>query len=376
MAFVRIYAVIKKELRQLSRDAMTFAMIVAIPLVQLVLFGYAINTDVRNIPAAVVNESNSHYSRQFVDHIVNTQVVTRTLNFLTVKEAEAAMTRGEVKAILYLPKDFDRRLFSHPMFNPHAEITQARPVGQWIVNGSDTLVAAAMNALKNMPIDPLNEAPRADIPSTLEMVNYYNPEQRTAVNIVPGLLVIILTMTMVMFTAAAIVREREQGNMEFLINTPVRPMELMLGKVVPYVFVGLLQAFIILWMGHLLFSVPIHGGIVDVFVVTLLFIFASLTMGLIISTLTHTQLQAMQMAVFVLLPSILLSGFMFPYETMPTPAQWVAELFPATHFMRLLHAIVLRGAELSQLLTDALWLAGFTALGLLVAAARFHKRLD
>lgn len=192
----------------------------------------------------------------------------------------------------------------------------------------------------------------------------------------PGLLGVILTMTMIMFTSAAIVRERERGNLELLITTPVSSMELMLGKILPYIGVGLIQVAIILGLGHFIFAVPINGALSQVLLATLLFIAASLTLGLLISTLAQTQLQAMQMTVFILLPSILLSGFMFPYEGMPLPAQWIAEVLPATHFMRLIRGIVLRGGELSELLPDVLWLAGFTLLVLTLAAHRFKKSLD
>lgn len=181
---------------------------------------------------------------------------------------------------------------------------------------------------------------------------------------------------MVLFTSAAIVREREQGNMEFLINTPIRPLELMIGKVLPFVLVGLLQTGIILSVGYFLFSVPIRGGLDSLLLASLLFISASLTLGLVISTIAKTQLQSMQMTVFVLLPSILLSGFMFPYDAMPELAQWIAEVLPATHFMRLIRGIVLRDAAMGDLMGDTLWLTGFTVIGMMVASIRFRKRLD
>lgn len=192
----------------------------------------------------------------------------------------------------------------------------------------------------------------------------------------PGLIAVILTMTMILFTSAAIVRERERGNLELLITTPIKPLELMLGKIVPYILVGLVQMTIILGLGHLIFDVPINGAIAQLLMGTLLFIAASLTLGLIISTIAKTQLQAMQMTIFIILPTILLSGFMFPFEAMPKPAQWIAELLPATHFMRIIRAIVLRGGALSDMQFDALWLIGFTLVGILVASLRFNKRLD
>ncbi|MCB1761496.1 MAG: ABC transporter permease, partial [Gammaproteobacteria bacterium] len=220
-----------------------------------------------------------------------------------------------------------------------------------------------------------NKPPNRSTP-TFEVTLLYNPEQRSAVNIVPGLVATILTMTMIMFTSAAIVRERERGNMEMLITTPVRPIELMLGKIIPYVFVGAIQVTIILALGHLVFGVPINGSLAQLAGATLLFICASLTLGLVISTVARSQLQSMQMTIFVLLPSILLSGFMFPYDAMPLAAQYIAEALPATHFMRLVRGVVLRDVNIFDMSGDLVWLMLFTAAGLAVASLRFKKRLD
>ncbi|MGI0119090.1 ABC transporter permease [Zooshikella sp. RANM57] len=373
--WLRIFAILFKEIKQLSRDRMTFGMIVMIPLVQLMLFGYAINTDVRHLPAGLVDLSNSSYSRALVQAVAASQVVDFTKHYASPHEAEAAITRGEVKAVLYLPADFSHRLVTHPDNSGRGQYF-VQPVGQWLVDGSDTMVASAIKGLRRMPLDEVMGRSARQAMSNLEVVLYFNPEQRTVVNIVPGLLGVILTMTMVLFTSAAIVREREQGNMEFLITTPVRPLELMLGKIAPYILVGFIQVAIILGTGHWLFGVPVRGGLDSLALASLLFIFASLTLGLVISTIAKTQLQAMQMTVFILLPSILLSGFMFPYEAMPNAAQWIAEGLPATHYMRMVRAVVLRDAEVVQLRFDALWLIGFTCLGLLVATLKFRKRLD
>ena len=371
----RTRAITVKELRQLSRDRMTFGMIVMIPLMQLMLFGYAINTDVRHIAAGVVDMSHTSYSRDILQQLNASQVVSFTRVYDSIPAAEHAITNGELKAVLYLPPDFAQRLVSHPAFTGKSSPT-ARPIGQWLVDGSDTMIASTLRSLRQMPLDGLaNRTPSLSVP-TFETVQYFNPEQRSVVNIVPGLLAIILTMTMILFTSAAIVREREQGNMEFLIATPVKSFELMLGKIIPYVLVGLIQVGIVLIMGHLVFDVPIRGGMTSILTANLLFIFASLTLGLVISTIAKTQLQAMQMTVFLLMPSILLSGFMFPYEAMPIPAQWISETLPATHFMRMIRAVVLRDAAITELSKDALWLAGFTVFGLIVASMRFKKQLD
>ncbi len=204
----------------------------------------------------------------------------------------------------------------------------------------------------------------------------YNPEKRTAVQIVPALIGVILTMTMTMFTAVAIVRERERGNLELLITTPASPLELMLGKLVPYVFIGLIQTTLVLLLGVLLFQVPINGSLWAFYFAALLFIAATLTLGLIASTLAETQMQAFQMSIFVLLPSILLSGFVFPFDGMPQVARWIAQLLPLTHFVELVRGIVLRGAGLAELQVPIYKLLAFTAVALTVVTLRFHKRLD
>jgi ABC-2 type transport system permease protein len=376
----RTLAIIVKELRQLSRDRMTFGMIVMIPLVQLMLFGYAINTDVRHISAGLLDFSQSSWSRDLVRVVEATQSVDFLHTYDSIQAAEQAITRGEVKAVLYLPPDMPQRMAVHPQFLGMGQ-TSRQPsltpaIGQWLVDGSDTLVASTIRGLRTLPLDEVAGRPHTPALPVLEVVQYFNAEQRSVVNIVPGLLAIILTMTMILFTSAAIVREREHGNMEFLITTPVRPMELMIGKIAPYVLVGIVQISIILTMGNLVFDVPIRGSAINILGAALLFIFASLTLGLVISTIARTQLQAMQMTVFILLPSILLSGFMFPYDAMPIPAQYIAEALPATHFMRMIRGVVLREASILDMTDDALWLALFTLGGLIVASMRFHKQLD
>ncbi|MCW8851202.1 MAG: ABC transporter permease, partial [Gammaproteobacteria bacterium] len=230
--------------------------------------------------------------------------------------------------------------------------------------------------LKAMPLTELLSKPANRNTPTFEVALFYNPEQRTAVNIVPGLVAVILTMTMIMFTSAAIVRESERGNMEMLITTPVRPIELMLGKIVPYMFIGAIQVAIILSLGNLIFDVPVNGSLWQLAAATTLFITASLTLGLVISTFAKNQLQAMQMTVFILMPSILLSGFMFPYDGMPEAAQYIAEALPATHFMRLIRGVVLRDVEIINMSFDVYWLALFTLAGLAIASLRFKKSLD
>lgn len=367
LAFTRIHAIVKKEFRQLGRDRMTFGMVVMIPIIQLLLFGYAINTEVRHIPVAVVDLSHSAAARVIEQAVVASQIVVVTERYQTPKEAELAIVKGSVRAALVFPPNLASR------------IVQQQPLAQWLVDGSDTMVSSALLQLRNMPldqifIDPMLNAQKAQ--QHFEVALFFNPTRRAAVNIVPGLIGTILTMTMILFTSTAIVRERERGNLELLITTPIRPIELMLGKIIPYILVGLIQMTLILALGYWVFDVPINGALHQIYAATFLFIAASLTVGLIISTIAKTQLQAMQMTIFVLLPSILLSGFMFPYEAMPNFAQWIAEALPATHFIRMVRAIILRGAEVTVLVKDALWLMAFCILGLGVASLRFKKTID
>lgn len=379
-SFLRIHAIFVKELIQLKRDKMTFGMVVMIPLIQLMLFGFAINTNIRHIPAGLVDHSQTALSRVLTQTISATQVVAFTQFYSNEQEAEAAIARAEVRAVFIIPRDLSQRLVRHHSIGlatpPSTDGETSRPVAQWLVDGSDTMISASIKSLRNMPLEELLSKPANRSTPTFEVVLFYNPEQRTAVNIVPGLVGVILTMTMIMFTSAAIVRERERGNLEMLITTPVRSIELMLGKIIPYLFIGLLQVAIILGLGHAIFNVPINGGIGQLAGATLLFIAASLTLGLMISTIANNQLQSMQMTVFVLLPSILLSGFMFPYEGMPEAAQYIAEALPATHFMRLIRGVVLREVDITDMSFDVFWLFTFTLIGLVAASLRFEKRLD
>lgn len=378
--FSRITAVFFKELAQLRRDKMTFGMVVMIPLIQLVLFGYAINTNIRDIPVAVVDQSQTGLSRTLVQMVEATRVIEVTERYATVAEAEEAITSARVRAAFILPDDLAQRIARSPSVGlgspASTDEETSRPVAQWIVDGSDTMIASAIMSLRAMPLAELFRQPPNRATPTFEVALFFNPEQRTVVNIVPGLIGIILTMTMIMFTSAAIVRESERGNMEMLINTPIRPMELMIGKIIPYIFMGLLQMAIILGLGHLLFNVPFGDKSVDLVIGTLLFIGASLSLGLVLSTMVHSQLQATQMTTFIILPSILLSGFMFPYEGMPLAAQYIAEVFPATHFMRMIRGFMLRDASLLDMHLDVIWMIGFFVLGMVVAAVRFKKRLD
>lgn len=363
-ALRKLFAVVKKEFRQLRRDRITFFMIVGVPIGQILLFGYAINTDVRNLKSAVANQAHSHLSRQFVAELGQTQVLDLQLTVDTPKQLEELLRMGEISVGVFIPPDFDRRV-----------IDARRPAAQMLVDGGDPTILGVANQLALMPFgfDAQSKVLRN---RTIEVRPFYNPERRTAVNIIPGLIGVILTMTMTLFTAVAIVRERERGNLELLINTPVSTAELMIGKVSPYILIGLIQLALIVGVGQLLFKVPVRGSMLDLYVAASAFIFANLAFGLFISTVSRTQFQAMQITVFLLLPSILLSGFMFPFDGMPNVAQYLGELLPNTHFIRLTRGIMLREASLGDLRGELLILGLFAAAALTAAILRFSRRLD
>ena len=355
----QIFAVMVKELRQMARDRMTVAMMLGIPTLQLLLFGYAINLDVRNLPAAVADMADTGGSRALVQDLFATGVIRPVAGARTPQELQSLLRAGQIKIGIVIPPDFERRRLD------------GREAMQVIVDGSDTSVQSTARQLALMPLDG-----RSAAPGQISVLPLYNPERRSAVNVVPGLIGVILTMTLVMFTAMAIVRERERGNLELLITTPVSSGELMVGKVLPYVAVGLVQTTVVLVLGIVLFKVPVNGSLWGVYGAAMLLIVANLTLGLLVSTRAQTQFQAMQMAFFLFLPSILLSGFMFPFDGMPRAAQWIAEMLPLTHFVRLIRGVILRGANLFELWPDVLALIAFTAVMMSLAILRFRKRLD
>ncbi|MGB5209333.1 MAG: ABC transporter permease [Gammaproteobacteria bacterium] len=360
----RIRAIAAKEVRQLRRDRLTIGMVVGIPLMQILLFGFAINMDVRDLSAGVADQANSAWSRQLIADLQASQVVNIDTRVATPEALIDALRRGEITVGVYIPDDFERRLDD-----------LGRPAAQLLVDGSDPSILNVARLLLEMP-PPARPGQSAPGSQLFELRNFYNPERRSAVQIVPALIGVILTMTMVLFTAVAIVRERERGNLELLITTPVRTMELMLGKLVPYILIGLVQVTIVLIVGRWLFHVPMRGQLFDVYVAALTFIGASLTLGLLISTLARTQFQAMQLTLFLFLPSILLSGFMFPFDGMPVIAQWIAEGLPLTHFVRLARGIILRGASVAEMMMEIQALLIFFVIAITLAVLRFNKRLD
>jgi ABC-2 type transport system permease protein len=362
-SLTRIRAVAAKEVRQLRRDRLTGGMIVGIPLFQILMFGYGINFDVRHLRAAYTDYAHTSTSRALLGDLQATQVVDFVRRARSPQELRQLIAAGAITAGVYIPPDFERR-----------RIEGDRPVAQLFVDGSEPGVESALRALASLPLR-LRAADATAPRRTLEVLTEYNPERRTAVQIVPALIGVILTMTMVIFTAIALVRERERGNLELLITTPVKSVELMIGKLSPYVLVGLIQTTIVLATGVLLFDVPVNGSIWQLYGGTSLFIAATLSLGLVISTIAQTQFQAMQLGFFTMLPSILLSGFLFPFDGMPQAAQWIAQVLPLTHFNEIVRGIVLRGASLDDLGEPILKLAAFLIVAVSLAALRFRKRL-
>jgi ABC-2 type transport system permease protein len=361
--FERLFAVAAKEVRQLARDRITVGLIVGIPTIQLLLFGYAINFDVRGVATAVLDQAQTSLSRRLVGDLKATQVLGELRQVDSERELRGMIQRGDANVGIVIAPDVERRITDGN-----------RAAVQIVVDGSQPALENVAEGLGAIPLLRRAGVQRAARP--VEIVVAYNPEKRTAVQIVPALCGVILTMTMVIFTASAIVRERERGNLELLITTPVTRGQLMAGKLLPYVVIGLIQTTLILLLGYWLFDVPIAGSLVDLYLGALLFIAASLSLGLFLSTVAQTQFQAMQMAIVTMLPSILMSGFMFPFEGMPAVAQGIAQVLPLTHFNEIIRGIVLRGAALTDMKPEVAKLAAFLAVMLTLSMLRFRKRLD
>jgi ABC-2 type transport system permease protein len=371
---LRSLVIAQKELRQLRRDRLTLAMMVVLPLLQLVLFGYAINTDVRHIPTVVYDQDRSAASRDIVRSLEATGFYDVVGHVASTDAVEAALRQSVAKVALVVPVDFSADL---------ARGTPARL--KLVVDGSDPqTVASATNTAASLVVARSGELLLARLskgggaafqPIELEPDTWYNPDLRTAVYVVPGLVGVILTMTMVMLTAMAIARERERGTLEQLIVSPVRPLELILGKIFPYTAIGYLQMTLVLLAARVIFDVPLQGSFGLLYALAFVFISANLALGLLFSTLASTQQQAMQMGMFFLLPNILLSGFMFPYEGMPRPAQFMSELLPLTHFLRIVRTITLKGGDFSDVRGELVWLTGIFCVLVALASLRFRKKL-
>ncbi len=370
----RFWAMIVKEFIQMRRDRLTFGMMIGIPLIQLTLFGFAINSDPKHLPAAVLLADRGPQGRTLLVAIQNSGYFDFVREVKSESEGRDALARGEVQFVVNIPRDFTRDLLrgDKPAVLVEADATDPAATG----NALGVLRTLMNSALRNDLKGPLAFLAGADGPVDLRIHSLYNPEANTQYNIVPGLMGVVLTMTMVMITGLAITRERERGTMENLLSMPTRPFEVMLGKIIPYILVGYIQAGLILLAACFLFHVPMAGSLTLLLIVTLVFIAANLAMGITFSTVAGNQLQAVQMAFFFFLPSLLLSGFMFPFRGMPPWAQMLGEVFPLTHFLRIVRGILLKGNGIQDVLLQFWQIVLFTVIALTIGVKRYHQTLD
>jgi ABC-2 type transport system permease protein len=370
----RVMAVLGKEFTQLLRDRLTYAMILAIPIIQLLLFGYAINTDPRHLPTAVLVQDQGTFSRSIVGALQRSDYFEIVRDARSPAELRSLLERGEIQFAVTIPGDFTRRLVRRDGAQILVEADASDPAA----------TGGAVAALATLPTHALMHdlkgavAPSRGAVAPFEVVVHrrYNPESITAYNIVPGLLAIVLSMTLVMMTALGVTREVERGTMETLLSTPVRPLEVMIGKLTPYVLVGLLQAGVIIGLAGLLFDVPMEGGWLALGLGLFLFIVGSLSLGFLISTVARNQLQAMQMAFFYMLPSILLSGFLFPFSGMPEWARAIGTAIPVTHMLRVVRGSMLKGLGVAESLPSLAALGIFVIVIASIAMARYRTTLD
>ena len=366
----RVGAMLLKEFLQLRRDRVTLATMISIPLLQLVMFGYAINTTPRDLPTAVLLQESSDVGRSILAALQNTKYLKVTRQLRDEAELDQVLESGSVLFAVEIPANFERALRrgDDPALLVAADATDPVATGPAI---------AALSEIVNTALAKDRGLPDAGQPLfEIRAHERYNPAASTPLNIVPGLLGTILTLTMLIFTSLSVTRETERGTMESLLAMPITPLEIMLGKIVPYVLVGFVQAALILAAGVLMFGVPIVGSLTLLAALTTLFIATNLAFGYTFSTLAQNQLQAIQMSMMFFLPNMMLSGFIFPYLGMPRWAQVIGEYLPLTHFMRIVRAIMLKGSTLSQLQYDTLALAGLMALAMVIAVTRFRRTLD
>ena len=370
----RFLAVAGKEFIQMRRDRMTFAMMIGIPVLQLILFGYAINSDPRHLPLAVLGADNSRYSRAIVAGMQASTYFDVDRHIATRAEARRLLDEGETQFVLTIPEDFGPRLErgERPVLLLEADATDPMATG----NAAHSMRAIVDRALARELTGPLAALVPGQSPVDLRIHADYNPEAVSQYNIVPGLMGVILTLILVMITSLAITRETERGTMENLLTTPVRPLEVMLGKIMPYVLVGYIQILLIMGASVALFHVPIAGDPMVVLVYSLLFIAANLSVGVTISTIARNQLQAIQMSVFFFMPSLLLSGFMFPFRGMPAWAQGLGSLLPLTHYLRLVRGVLLKGIGWEGALTHLWPIAVFWLVVVAVGLKKYRKTLD
>src|SRR4051812_13440281 len=372
--FHRLWAIVLKEFIQMRRDRVTFGMMVGIPLLQLTLFGFAINSDPRHLPTALRIADHGPFARTLITALRQSDYFAVVREAATEAEAEQLLRLGEVQFVINIPEDFSRRLLrgERPTVLVEADATDPAATGPAIA-ATRALATTVFDRDLIGPLAPLRAKPG---PVEFQVHAHYNPENITQYNVVPGLMGVVLTMTMVVITALAITRERERGTMENLLATPVRPFEVMVGKILPYIAVGYVQVTLILIAAHYLFHVPMVGNLVLVYLVALLFIAANLAVGITFSTLAKNQLQAVQMAYFFFLPSILLSGFMFPFRGMPEWAQWIGSVLPLTHFLRIVRGILLKGSGLAEIAPEIGPLLAFLTVAMTVGVKRYRQTLD
>ncbi|MFD2368324.1 ABC transporter permease [Pseudoduganella sp. GCM10020061] len=370
----RFAAILVKEFRQVRRDRLTFAMMIAIPIIQLVLFGYAINTDPRRLPLAVVAADHSPFSRSLVAGMENSRYFSVTHRPASEGEGDRLLDEGRVQFMLVIPADFSRRLVrgERPSLLLAADATDPSAAG----NALAAVAGIARQALERNATGTLARLRSGPPAFDVRVQRRYNPEGLSRYNIVPGLLGVILTMTMVMMTSLAVTREYERGTMENLLATPVRPIEVMVGKIVPYILIGYVQVSVILVAAHFLFAVPMVGSFLLLSLVLSVFIATNLAVGFMFSTVARNQMQAMQLTYFYFLPSVLLSGFMFPFRGMPGWAQSIGELLPLTHFLRAVRGILLKGNTLVHIVPHLWPLLLFLLVAGAVALKRYRQTLD
>jgi ABC-2 type transport system permease protein len=373
LSLSRWWGIITKEFIQLRRDRLTFGMIIGIPVLQLLLFGFAINADPKNLPAAVMSADNSPYARSFIRAMENSGYFRMVAQVGDQHEAEHLLEQGQVQFVVSVPEDFSRKLVrgERPQLLIEADATDPSATNN-AISAMQVLASTVLSRDLSGALGDTTSAAAAP-PIDLRVHRRYNPEGVTAYNIVPGLLGTILTMTMILMTGLAMTRERERGTFENLLSTPALPIEVMTGKIVPYILIGLIQVTLIFLAARFIFGVPMRGNLALLYAVVLLFIAANLTLGITFSSIARNQLQAMQMTFFFFLPSILLSGFMFPYRGMPEWAQWLASLLPLTHFLVLVRGIMLKGNELAQLWPQ-IWPILAFMLVVILLGLRFYKR--
>ncbi len=370
----RLLAILIKEFHQIMRDRLTFAMMVMVPITQLIIFGFAINTDPKHLPMALVQADQSEFSRSFVSSLENSKYFRVTERVDSEAEADHLLAIGKVQFVLVIPVDFSRRLLRGevPAVLIAADATDPSAAG----NALAALVNISRQSLNRDVTGALPNLQMTPAPFEVRIQRRYNPDGLSRYNIVPGLIGVILTMTMVMMTSLAMTRERERGTMENLLATPARPFEVMVGKIAPYILIGYVQVSIILLAARLIFDVPMVGSLLLLSLTLVAFMAANLAVGFTFSTLAKNQLQAMQLTFFFFLPSMLLSGFMFPFRGMPGWAQVVGEVLPITHFLRIVRGILLKGNHWHEIVPELWPIITFMLVAGLIALKRYRQTLD